>query len=182
MDYLTPRWLIRLRRSHSSSSSCPISVGELAQSVQQMRRQLTTLFCKSLWWASNGYRAVMSNGLGLIPQQHHHPRCIPSSWCFCLPTRNPSHHSGPPLVPTASPLATEMKVAKANNERVPRLSAEPHPCFSACCCPRVGERGKPKSEPQNAVSRDANRCERFASLTHCFSLFTDRRLMLTMHV
>ena len=55
--------------------------------------------------------------------------------------------------PTASPLATKMKIAKVNNERAPRLSAESHPCFSACCCPRVGERGKPKSEPQNPVSR-----------------------------
>ena len=63
---------------------------------------------------------------------------------------SPRFACGPP---TASPLATEMKVAKANNERAPRLSAEPHPCFSACCCPRVRERGKPKSEPQNPVSR-----------------------------
>ena len=41
---------------------------------------------------------------------------------------SPRFACGPP---TTSPLVTEMEVAKANNEHAPRLSAGPHPFFSA---------------------------------------------------
>ncbi|KIJ98305.1 hypothetical protein K443DRAFT_9274 [Laccaria amethystina LaAM-08-1] len=90
--------------------------------------------------SSNRHRGVMSNGLGSVPVAAatrftiHVAQQVHDAFTY----QQRTHHTSQDLplfrlwsTHRFAPCQAEMKVTNANNEYAPRLSEEPHPCFSA---------------------------------------------------